>query len=88
MHDGSGELTEQGVLLKDVQDAVWDYLRVHLPRVLSEPILRRVQNQEELYRTQDLLRSERSRERAHAMDRIRGNYNLSTAPRHRHVHSI
>ena len=59
MHDGNGELTEQVVLLKDVQDAVWDYLRVHLPRILSEPILRRVQNQEELYRTQDLLRSRR-----------------------------
>ena len=63
MHDENGELTEQGVLLKDVQDAVWDYLRVHLPRILSEPILRRVQNQEELYRTQDLLRSEAVNER-------------------------
>ena len=30
------ELTEHGALLKDVQDTVWHYLRVHLPRILSK----------------------------------------------------
>ena len=46
----NGELSEQGTLLKDVQDTVWDYLRVHLPRILDKDVLLRVQQQEELYR--------------------------------------
>ena len=46
----NGELTEQGVLLRDVQDIVWDYLRVHLPRILTKEILDRVEAQEGLYK--------------------------------------
>ena len=49
MWDGD-DLTEQGTLLKDVQDAVWDYLRVHLPRILSKKIHDRVKAQEGLYK--------------------------------------
>ena len=50
------ELTEKGTLLKDVQDTVWDYLRVHLPRNLGQVVLDRVQQQEELYRGHPELR--------------------------------
>ena len=46
----NGELGENGTLLKDVQDTVWDYLRVHLPRILGKVLLERVQQQEEMYR--------------------------------------
>ena len=42
MYDSEGELTEKGTLLKDVQDTVWDYLRVYLPRILSKPLMDRV----------------------------------------------
>ena len=40
------ELSERGTLLKDVQDMVWDYLRVHMPRILGPVVLTRVQGQE------------------------------------------
>ena len=63
MRDEEGELTELGTLLKDVQDSVWDYLRVHLPRILAKPILDRVQAQEELYKGQEQLREDAVNER-------------------------
>ena len=44
------ELSERGTLLKDVQDTVWDYLRVHLPRILGPVVLTRVQQQEWTYK--------------------------------------
>ena len=40
------ELNEKCTLLKDMQDMVWDYLRVHLPRILNRVVLTRVQGQE------------------------------------------
>ena len=43
------ELSEQGSLLKDVQDTVWNYLRVHLPRILHKDVHARVQAQEDMY---------------------------------------
>ena len=36
--------------MKDVQDTVWNYLRVHLTRILHKDVLARVQAQEEMYR--------------------------------------
>ena len=44
------ELSERGTLLKDVQDTVYSYLRVHLPRILDRKILDRVQTHEETYK--------------------------------------
>ena len=51
MWDHGHELNEQGTLLKkDVQDTVWNYLRVYLTRVLHhKDVLARVQAQEEMY---------------------------------------
>ena len=45
----NGELTEKGTLMKDVQDTVWNYLRVHLTRILHRDVLARVQAQEDMY---------------------------------------
>ena len=59
MYDDEGELTEKGALLKDVQDTVWDYLRVHLPRILAKPLMDRVQAVEETYKTMPELREEK-----------------------------
>ena len=50
------ELSEKGALLKDVQDTVWNYLRVHLTRILSKDVLARVQAQEEMYRNFPLMK--------------------------------
>ena len=44
------ELSEKGTLMKDVQDTVWNYLRVHLTRILHKSVLSRVQAQEDMYR--------------------------------------
>ena len=49
--DDEDELSEKGALLKDVQDTVWNYLRVHLTRILDKAVLARVQAQEELYKS-------------------------------------
>ena len=51
-----GELTEKGTLLRDVQDTVYLYLRVHLPHILDSVVLDRVQSQEEVYKTHPSLK--------------------------------
>ena len=43
------DLSEQGALLKDVQETVWNYLRVHLTRILHKHVHARVQAQEDMY---------------------------------------
>ena len=45
------ELSEQGALLKDVKETVWNYLRVHLTRILHKDVHARVQAQEDMIET-------------------------------------
>lgn len=56
--------------MRNVQDTVWNHLRVHLPSPLHKEVLARVQAQEELYVQNFPLITKRGVQRPHDLGRI------------------